>query len=69
MLVLTAFTAVHRFVRVWRQATPERAPRGRHPRPAEGAPAQDGGLVRRFTARRPGQISRPSRAASRRSRP
>jgi len=69
MLALTAFTAVHRFVRVWRQATPERVPRGRHPRPAEGAAAGDGGLVRRFTARRPGQVSRPSRAGSRRSRP
>ena len=30
MLVLTAFTAVQRFVKVWRQATPERPRRTRH---------------------------------------
>ena len=32
MLVLTAFTAVQRFVKVWRQATPERPRRTRHHR-------------------------------------
>ena len=32
MLVLTAITAVQRFVKVWRQATPARPRRSRHPR-------------------------------------
>ena len=58
MLVLTAFTAVQRFVKVWRQATPERPRRTRHHRgsgteePARrepgavvgGAPSADGAL-------------------------
>jgi CDP-diacylglycerol--glycerol-3-phosphate 3-phosphatidyltransferase len=48
MLALTAVTAVHRFVMVWRQATPE--PRGR-PSPRRRA-------LRSHRARRPRRLSR-----------
>jgi CDP-diacylglycerol---glycerol-3-phosphate 3-phosphatidyltransferase len=54
MLALTAFTAVQRFVKVWRQATPERARRTRHarlrPSPDE---ARAGTLAAWWAARRP----------------
>ena len=68
MLVLTAFTAVQRFVKVWRQATPERPRRTRHHRgsgteePRAGQPgAVVGGAPPADRARRPAR-----RSASRR---
>ena len=48
MLVLTAFTAIQRFVKVWRQATPERPRRTRHHRGSgteEAACRQPGAVV------------------------
>ncbi|MET0628807.1 MAG: CDP-alcohol phosphatidyltransferase family protein [Acidimicrobiia bacterium] len=57
MLVLTAFTAVQRFVKVWRQATPERARRTRRTRHARfGSTSDDsraGTLAEWWAARRP----------------
>ena len=52
MLVLTAFTAVQRFVKVWRQATPEpTAPRAA---PARGRAATTAGRdARRMVGRTP----------------
>ena len=69
MLVLTAITAVQRFVKVWRQATPERpAPHAPPPRLGHrGAPrraaSRSGG---RRTARRPS--ARPARGSASRRR-
>ena len=68
MLVLTAFTAVQRFVKVWRQATPERPRRARvtaaarAPRSRAPAAWRSGGrrTVRRPSARRGSRV----RAAS-----
>lgn len=54
MLVLTAFTAVQRFVKVWRQATPERPRRTRHLRfRDEPDEARAGTLAQWWAARRP----------------
>ncbi len=66
MLVLTAITAVHRFVMVWRQATPARARRGRHPR-ADGD-RRSGALAQWWAARRPRaeEVPGASRPTSRR---
>jgi CDP-diacylglycerol---glycerol-3-phosphate 3-phosphatidyltransferase len=54
MLVLTAFTAVQRFVKVWRQATPDRPRRARHLRfRADPDEARAGTLAQWWAARRP----------------
>ena len=72
MLVLTAFTAMQRFVKVWRQATPERprrtasppwlghrgAPRREPGAMVGGTPSPDGALDR-FAAPRPVVADRP----------
>ena len=55
MLALTALTAVQRFVKVWRQATPQRAPRtrrARHTRLRAGDEARAGTLAEWWAARR-----------------
>jgi CDP-diacylglycerol--glycerol-3-phosphate 3-phosphatidyltransferase len=67
MLALTAFTAVQRFVKVWRQATPERARRTRHHRGAATDEPRAGGLAQWWAAHRP-QTERASgsRSTSRR---
>jgi len=58
MLVLTAITAVQRFVKVWRQATPARPPRTRragrtrHPRTRDREEARAGTLAEWWAARR-----------------
>jgi CDP-diacylglycerol--glycerol-3-phosphate 3-phosphatidyltransferase len=61
MLVLTAITAVQRFVKVWRQATPERARRARHPRRASEEP-HAGTLAQWWAAHRPESRSRSETA-------
>jgi len=59
MLVLTAITAVHRFVMVWRQATP--SPEGTQPKP-RGTWTRGGKsrIARSHRARRPRRLSRVS---------
>jgi CDP-diacylglycerol--glycerol-3-phosphate 3-phosphatidyltransferase len=52
MLVLTAITAVQRFVKVWRQATPERTRQARHPRARNREEARAGTLAEWWAARR-----------------
>src|SRR5262245_41931666 len=64
MLVLTAFTAVQRFVKVWRQATPEPARRSRHLRGGSGEEARAGTLAQWWAARRPRLESRGDRRGS-----
>jgi len=58
MLALTAITAVQRFVKVWRQATPERARRSRHHRGAPNDEPRAGTLAEWWAARRvqPGRV-------------
>ena len=53
MLVLTAFTAVQRFVKVWRQATPERPRRTRHHRGSGTEEPRAGSLAQWWAAHRP----------------
>src|SRR5262249_30566163 len=53
MLVLTAFTAVQRFVKVGRQATPDASRRARHLRGPTGDEARAGTLAQWWAARRP----------------
>jgi CDP-diacylglycerol--glycerol-3-phosphate 3-phosphatidyltransferase len=67
MLVLTAFTAVQRFVKVWRQATPARPRRTRHHRGTGTDEPRAGGLSQWWAAHRP-QTERTtgSRSATRR---
>jgi phosphatidylinositol phosphate synthase len=72
MLVLTAVTAVQRFVMVWRQASPDRVRRTRHPRRGDsesdrstvdhGAPDRPS-LATWWASRRP--AARPARDRSR----
>ncbi|HXY93982.1 MAG TPA: CDP-alcohol phosphatidyltransferase family protein [Acidimicrobiia bacterium] len=64
MLVLTAFTAVQRFVMVWRQATPEPARRARHLRGSSGDEARAGTLAQWWAARRPRLDARSNRRGS-----
>jgi CDP-diacylglycerol--glycerol-3-phosphate 3-phosphatidyltransferase len=66
MLVLTAITAVQRFVKVWRQATPERPRRTRHSRTSTDEP-HAGTLAQWWAARRPAGSSGSSPESSRRS--
>src|SRR6185295_16250782 len=67
MLVLTAFTAVQRFVKVWRQATPERPRRTRHHRGSGTEEPRAGSLAQWWAAHRPQtERSARSRSASRR---
>ena len=67
MLVLTAFTAVQRFVKVWRQATPERPRRTRHHRGSGTEEPRAGSLAQWWAAHRPQtERSAGSRSASRR---
>jgi CDP-diacylglycerol---glycerol-3-phosphate 3-phosphatidyltransferase len=73
MLVLTAITAVQRFVMVWRQASPDRARRVRHRRGGDaesdrravehGASDRPGSLATWWASRRP--AARPARGRSR----
>jgi CDP-diacylglycerol--glycerol-3-phosphate 3-phosphatidyltransferase len=67
MLVLTAITAIQRFVKVWRQATPERPRRTRHHRGPGTDEPRAGSLAQWWAAHRP-QMERSSgsRSASRR---
>ena len=60
MLALTALTAVQRFVKVWRQATPSRARRTRHPRNPGTDEPRAGSLGQWWASRRPyaGQVAR-----------
>ncbi len=53
MLVLTAITAVQRFVKVWRQATPERPRRTRHHRGSGTEEPRAGSLAQWWAAHRP----------------
>ncbi len=66
MLVLTAITAVHRFAMVWRQATPQRARRGRHPRAERDRRA--GVIAQWWASRAPrnDDVSGPKRPSTRR---
>jgi CDP-diacylglycerol--glycerol-3-phosphate 3-phosphatidyltransferase len=65
MLVLTAVTAVQRFVKVWRQATPPSTHRGRHARrPVDDA--APGTLAHWWAARRPAGRVGSERATPRR---
>ena len=64
MLVLTAFTAVQRFVKVWRQATPEHSRRPRHLRGGVGDEPRAGTLAQWWAARRPGHRPRGDRRDS-----
>jgi CDP-diacylglycerol---glycerol-3-phosphate 3-phosphatidyltransferase len=63
MLVLTAFTALQRFVKVWRQATPE-PQRSRHMRRIADDEARAGTLAQWWAARRPGNERRADRRKS-----
>ena len=67
MLVLTAITAGQRFVKVWRQATPERPRRTRHHRGSGTEEPRAGSLAQWWAAHRP-QTERAtgSRSTSRR---
>ncbi len=53
MLALTAITAVQRFVKVWRQATPERPRRTRHHRGSGTEEPRAGSLAQWWAAHRP----------------
>ena len=53
MLVLTAITAVQRFVKVWRQATPQRPRRTRHHRGSGTEEPRAGSLAQWWAAHRP----------------
>jgi CDP-diacylglycerol--glycerol-3-phosphate 3-phosphatidyltransferase len=64
MLVLTAITAVQRFVKVWRQATPDRPRRSRHPRRTADEP-HAGTLAQWWAAHRPESRSRSETAPRR----
>jgi CDP-diacylglycerol--glycerol-3-phosphate 3-phosphatidyltransferase len=66
MLGLTALTAVHRFVMVWRQATPPRPRDARHPR-RDRDPTRT--LAQWWAQRRPAGLAATRRDARRRSRP
>jgi CDP-diacylglycerol--glycerol-3-phosphate 3-phosphatidyltransferase len=67
MLVLTAITAVQRFVKVWRQATPQRPRRTRHHRGSGTEEPRAGSLAQWWAAHRPQtERSAGSRSASRR---
>jgi CDP-diacylglycerol--glycerol-3-phosphate 3-phosphatidyltransferase len=67
MLVLTAFTAIQRFVKVWRQATPARPRRARHSRGPGTDEPHAGGLAQWWAAHRPQtERSMGSRSTSRR---
>ena len=63
MLVLTAFTAVQRFVKVWRQATPEHSRRPRHLRGGVGrrAASRDARAVVGGAPSGPSAARRPAR--------
>jgi CDP-diacylglycerol---glycerol-3-phosphate 3-phosphatidyltransferase len=63
MLVLTAFTALQRFVKVWRQATPE-PQRSRHMRRMADDEARAGTLAQWWAGRRPGNERRADRRNS-----
>jgi CDP-diacylglycerol--glycerol-3-phosphate 3-phosphatidyltransferase len=64
MLALTAFTAVQRFVKVWRQASPEPSRRARHLRDSGGDEARAGTLAQWWAARRPRLEARGDRRGS-----
>jgi CDP-diacylglycerol--glycerol-3-phosphate 3-phosphatidyltransferase len=64
MLALTAFTAVQRFVKVWRQATPEPSRRSRHLRESNGEEARAGTLAQWWAAKRPRFEARDDRRGS-----
>jgi CDP-diacylglycerol--glycerol-3-phosphate 3-phosphatidyltransferase len=64
MLVLTSITALQRFVKVWRQATPERVRRSRHPRRTSEEP-HAGTLAQWWAAHRPESRSRSETAPRR----
>jgi CDP-diacylglycerol---glycerol-3-phosphate 3-phosphatidyltransferase len=68
MLALTALTAIQRFVKVWRQASPERPRRTRHHRGSGTEEPRAGSLAQWWAAHRP-QTERAGRSgsASRRS--
>jgi CDP-diacylglycerol--glycerol-3-phosphate 3-phosphatidyltransferase len=63
MLVLTAFTAVQRFVKVWRQASPDTPRRTRHTR-RNNDEARAGTLAQWWAARRPRLEAREPRGSS-----
>jgi CDP-diacylglycerol---glycerol-3-phosphate 3-phosphatidyltransferase len=67
MLALTALTAVQRFVKVWRQATPERPRRTRHPRRSGTEEPRAGSLAQWWAGRRP-QTENSARPGSARRR-
>jgi len=71
MLVLTAFTAVQRFVKVWRQASPDTPRRTRHTRTQQNnEEARAGTLAQWWAARRVGgglQAREPRGSTTRRS--
>lgn len=64
MLVLTALTAVQRFVKVWRQASPGSSRRARHLRGSTGGEARAGTLTQWWAARRPRSDARGDRTGS-----
>jgi CDP-diacylglycerol--glycerol-3-phosphate 3-phosphatidyltransferase len=64
MLALTAFTAVQRFVKVWRQATPEATRRARHRRASNGDEPRAGTLAQWWATRRPRLEARGDRRDS-----
>jgi CDP-diacylglycerol---glycerol-3-phosphate 3-phosphatidyltransferase len=64
MLVLTAFTAVQRFVKVWRQATPEPSRRLRHLRGSSTEEPRAGTLAQWWAAKRPRLEARSDRRRS-----
>ena len=66
MLALTAITAVQRFVKVWRQATPERPRRTRHHRGSGTEEPRAGSLAQWWAAHRPQTERTGSGSASRR---
>ena len=64
MLALTALTAVQRFVKVWRQATPSRIRRTRHPRNPGTDEPRAGSLGQWWAARRPAAGSMTRRGST-----
>jgi CDP-diacylglycerol--glycerol-3-phosphate 3-phosphatidyltransferase len=65
MLVLTAFTAVQRFVKVWRQASPDTPRRARHTRRQQNNDeARAGTLAQWWAARRPRLEARERRGST-----
>lgn len=64
MLVLTAFTAVQRFVKVWRQASPDTPRRTRHFRGPTNDEARAGTLAQWWAARRPRLDARERRGST-----